>query len=304
MSESEILLESLPEIYDSLIMDLEKTEGGPEISLKMLPTLSHKIYGLTRGRMYVIGGRTSQGKTTLALQLAMDVARQGFKVYFLSLEMDQKEIMLRMLSNILEKDANDIRYHLSKYKKSADAVKEFFIKSNFPMLLAYNVGVTMNELNDLISDLPAPDLVIVDYIQAIRKLDQDKLTTLNNYIIDFRSLCVKNNFCGIMVSQINREAMGEKDKRPNMWQLKGSGTIEEHADMVLLCHWDFFYSESPTADRRKYRVTVAKNRQGETGFTDLDFYPEFYKFKEAGAIAYPDTRVARVKETFEAKEVQ
>ena len=210
----------------------------------------------------------------------MDMAKQGKRVYFLSFEMDDEEIMLRMLANMCEKDANDIRFNISKHEDMTGRVREYFDKGNFPLLLTYNVGLTVGELNDLIADLPTPDLVIVDYIQAIRKIDLDKMTSMNNYIMDFRRLCVEHNFCGILVSQINRSAMDGSEKKPSLWQLKGSGTLEEHADVVMLCHWDYFYDDKK--DKHKYNVCISKNRQGATGQVDVSYYPEFYKFKDAG----------------------
>lgn len=276
----EKILLSLGSIYDMLVSDLVKMEGGPEIQLKTLPTLSKKINGLARGRMYVIGGRTSQGKTTLAMQMAIDLSIQGFKTYFLSFEMDQKEMLLRLISCMINVDANEIRFNYSKYREKMEIVRKFLVKENrFPLLLTYNVGITMDDMNAMIEDLPQPDCVVVDYIQAIKKVDFDKLTTINNYIIDFRRLCVVNNFVGIMVSQINRAAMDSQEKMPHLWQLKGSGTLEEHADAVFLCHWDYFYTDKNKYD---YKVIIAKNRQGATGYVDLIYNPECYKFRDSG----------------------
>lgn len=222
------------------------------------------------------------------MQLAMDQAKAGRRVFFLSLEMDEVELMLRMLSNMCDIDANEMRYNISQKRYLTDQIYEFFKNKDsdgnrlFPMLLAYNVGTEVKDLHDLIADLEKPDLVIVDYIQAIRKLDFDKLTTMNNYIVDFRSLCVEHNFCGILVSQINRSAMEDKEKKPYLWQLKGSGTIEEHADVVMLCHWDYFYSNDPSK-RHIYQINIAKNRQGGTHTICVDYKPECYRFRDSGA---------------------
>ena len=213
--------------------------------------------------------------------------------------------MLRMLSNMCDVDANEIRYNISQKRYLTDQIQEFFKNKDsdgkrlFPMLLAYNIGLKVDDLNHLIADLEKPDLVIVDYIQAIRKLDFDKLTTMNNYIVDFRSLCVEHGFCGILVSQINRSAMEEKEKRPYLWQLKGSGTIEEHADVVMLCHWDYFYSNDANT-KHVYSINVAKNRQGETTTVTVDYKPECYRFRDAGDAAETPAVRAAIK-TFGGK---
>ncbi len=258
------------------------------------------MLGLSRKRLYVIGGRTSQGKTTLALQIAMDMAKQGKKVYFLSFEMDQEELMLRMLANMCEVDANELRFNISKHIGMTDKLRDYFARQDcFPLLLTYNVGLTVDELNAVIEDLPKPDLVIVDYIQSIKKIDLDKLTSMNNYIVDFRRLCVEHNFCGILVSQINRGAMDSNDKKPNLWQLKGTGVIEEHSDLVMLLHWDYFYTQD-VPNKNRFFIAIAKNRQGNTATIQLEYIPEYYKFKEIGdSVGY----VKEVKEIFKGEEV-
>jgi replicative DNA helicase len=281
----EVYLASLPVIYDSLAEDLRKLEGGPEIQLRTLPTLSRKIHGLYRKRLYVIGGRTSQGKTSLAMQMALDCAKQGFRTFMLSFEIDEREMMLRMLANMCEADANIIRFNFKKYESKTSQLKQYFIDKKFPLLLTYNIGMTMDDLHELIADLPKPDIVIVDYVQAIRKIDLDKLSTMNNYIVGFRTLAVQNNFVGVMVSQINRAAMDSNEKKPHLWHLKGSGTIEEHADLVMLCHWDYFYT-SDEKNKHNYRIYIAKNRQGNTGYVDVNYIPESYLFKDIGDGTY------------------
>jgi len=191
-------------------------------------------------------------------------------------------MMIRMLANICQEDANCIRHDPDLFRGKLLKIKEFFGKRDlFPFLLCYNVGKDVKELIAMIADLPKPDVVIVDYIQAIKKLDIDKLTTMNNYILSFRELAVTNNFVGILLSQINRGAMDSHDKKPALWQLKGSGTIEEHSDVVLLCHWDYFYTNNPKK-LNDYTICIAKNRQGPTGTCKCAFLPDSYLFKETG----------------------
>ena len=292
----EIVLRSLTEIYDSLMERLNLEKGGPEMTMKTLPTLNQKILGFYRKRLYVIGGRTSQGKTTLAMQIAMDLAKQGKRVFFLTFEMDEEEMMIRMIANICNEDANCIRHDPDLFKGKLNKIKEFFGKRDkFPFLLTYNVGKETSELIAMIADLPKPDVVIVDYIQAIKKLDIDKLTTMNNYILSFRELAVTNNFVGILLSQINRGAMDSHDKKPQLWQLKGSGTIEEHSDVVLLCHWDYFYTNNPKK-LNDYTICIAKNRQGPTGMMKCAFLPDSYLFKDTGdSVFVTAAEVASVK---------
>lgn len=232
----------------------------------------------------VIGGRTSQGKTALGLQMAKDCAKQGFRTYFLSLEMSEESLVERLFCNVAEISGEALRGFAalgSEDRKKYDQLANDFYKvflNDLPLVIAYNVGSTMDELMDMLDDLPKADVVFIDYLQAISKLEFDKLSTMNNYILGLRALANEKNFAAVLLSQINREAMDGKERVPHIWQLKGSGTIEEHADTVLLTHWDYFYSNA--GRETEFQIQVAKQRNGSTGVAWTHFHPKIYKFKE------------------------
>jgi len=265
------------EIFASSWIETLKRKGKPEIEITSLPKLSDKLWGLARKKMIVIASRTAQAKTSLCLQIAKDVAKQGLRVYFFSLEESEEDLMLRLFCNTCKITNTDLHYEPDKYAQEAQEFSEFL--KGLPLTITYKIGTTIKELYQAIEDLPQPALVIVDYIQAIKKLDSDKLDTINNYIIQFRELCVKKDFCGIIVSQINREAMEGRNKRPQIWQLKGSGTLEEHADSVILTYWDYFYTNKQ--DRMyDFEIIIGKNKGGPTGKIKTLFYPQYYRFEE------------------------
>jgi len=277
MAEKMVNIKTAPEIFAMSWVDVLKHKGDPEIKILSLPKLTEKLWGLQRKKMLVIAGRTSQAKTSLAMQVAKDVAKQGYRVYYFSLEESEEDLILRLFCNVAGISYSVLLYEPDKYEKQAQEFSEFL--KGFPLVIMYKLGVTVRELYQVIEDLPRVDVVIVDYLQCIRKLDNDKVETINDYIVRFRELCVKKDICGILVSQINREAMNEKERRPQIWQLKGSGAIEEHADQVLLTFWDYFYSNKE--DRRyNFEVIIGKNKNGPTGKIRLLFYPEYYRFEE------------------------
>jgi len=214
-------------------------------------------------------------KSSLALQIANDAAKQGFNVHIYSFEMSEESMIRRLFCNKAFIDNADFRKNPGDYEDKFIEFKEQI--RGLPLVITYNVGTTIGDLQQAISDLPKADVVIVDYIQAIRKMDFDKTSTINEYILKFRELAIKKNFAAILLSQINREATKE-DKRPKMWQLKSSGFLEEHADTVLLTHWDWKYDiESP---QDKFEIIIAKQRDGETGNIFVSICPCAYKLQE------------------------
>lgn len=251
---------------------IQKRTDEPEIQIPFLPALSKRLYGLQRREMLVIGARTSQGKTAFALQLAYNCARQGLRTHFLSMEMSPEALMERLFCQVTKIPNYDLRK--SPDEKVREIAEDFKVSlKGLPLAVSYKIGSTVKDLYTLIKETPV-DVVILDYIQAIRALNFDRLAVINDYIVRFRELAITKNMACVLVSQINRGAMDSNDKRPQLWQLKASGTIEEHADSVILLHWDFFYDTAK--DARDFDVIIAKNRNGRIGTIKARFESEYY----------------------------
>lgn len=272
--EEKVILEA-QELWSTAWEEIKKRTGTPEMQITSMPTLSEKIWGLHRREFIVLGGRTSQAKSSLALQLAYDVAKQGFQVHFLSLEMSEQAIIERLFCNTAMINNYDLFYKPNEFEKQAQQFKE--LMKDTKLIITYKIGARINELYQIIEDLPNADLVILDYIQAVQGFG-DRLSVVNDYILKFRQLCVDKNFAGIMVSQINRGSEMTENKRPNLWQLKSSGNLEEHADTVLLGFWEHHYDNSkPFND---YDVIIAKQRNGMTGTVKVKFLAPNSRFEE------------------------
>jgi replicative DNA helicase len=265
------------DVFDTAWQEIQQRQGKPGIEIPFLPSLSEKIWGLSRKEMLVIGARTGQGKSSLALLLAYHCAKQGFRAHFYSLEMTAEALTERLFCQLCGITYGDLQSNPQVYAKQASEFKEFL--KDLPLLITYKIGSTIDELYQVIEDLPKPDVVIVDYLQAVRHLDTERLTVINDYILKFRELAVKKNFAGIMVSQVNRGAMDSGDKRPQLWLLKSSGAIEEHCDTCLLLHYPYSYS----GDLKEYddfEIIIAKNRKGMTGTIKAKFEPQYYLISE------------------------
>ncbi len=166
----------------------------------------------------MLGGRPSQGKSAIALQIAYDVAKQGFNVYFFSLEMSEEALIERLFCNLAMVENTSLLYHPEKYQKELNDFKE--VVKDLKLVITYNIGIKIDDLYEAIEDLPQADMIVLDYIQAVRGIG-DKLSVVNDYILRFRHLCKEKNMAGIMVSQINRGSEQTEGRIPQMWQLKG-----------------------------------------------------------------------------------
>lgn len=261
--------------------DFEERAENPKLPINTLPTFNRKIWGLREG-LTIIGARTSQGKSALALQIAYDLADQGIPVLFLSLEMTVEALIERLFCNVMCVDNYDIL--TGKFKKEPEIQAEWRsftdIVSKIPLLITCGVGKNFGEINKIIEMIaPRPKVVIVDYIQAVATRSGASREMINEYIRFFRQLALEHKFAGVLCSQINRGAIENRNNEPHLSQLKETGVLEEHADTVLLLHWQNFYIKDPQKEN-EFKVIIAKQRNGRTGEHTVIFRPQYYKFCE------------------------
>jgi replicative DNA helicase len=266
--------EYLPELEEELASRTER----PELSLEMTPALNQIIWGIKKRKLTLIGSRTSHGKSAWALQIAHDLARQGKAVWLLSLEMTVVEILERMFCHTNEIDNEQImKGHFDRYRSQFDGYKNYCEKLN--LVVTDCIGKNWKEVDKIVEGLHnKPEVVIVDYIQNIRGASSNQKTNIDDYILHFREMAIRQNFAGIICSQINRAGQDEKDKQPLLHNLKGSGTLEECPDVIWLLHWERKYDSN--FSENEYRINIAKNRGGRTGHVKMLYQPEYYLFKD------------------------
>ena len=256
----------------------------PELSLTSLPDFNHKLWGLKKG-LTVLASRTSQGKSSLMLQWCYDLAMQGIPTCLFSLEDDVPTIIEKLFCQQRKIDNYSLMkgdFALSKgLQDEWDRFVETIPKT---LLISCGIGSTFDEINYMVESLtPKPKCIVVDYIQAIKMGSKNERENLNEYIRQFRAVCIKNGIAGILVSQMNRMAAGEEG-RLSLENLKSTGVLEEHAELVILLQWNYFYDRKE-ATKNEYTILIAKNKRGRTGKHIINFFPEYYRFEEVNEIS-------------------
>lgn len=270
--------------FQSAVLSLEgelKARGEkPEMPLTFMPELSNKIWGVHRRKMMVIGARTSNGKSVLAINIAWDLVLQGKKVVFLSLEMPVERITERLFCldkyvdniELLKNGYNKHQYISSKYQE--------FKKRGLPnFVLSDCLGKDWNFIDQILQEISSkPDVVIIDHIQEIRGTVSQK-QAIDEHISKMRESAIRNNFALIVCSQVNRLSQTDKeDKEPQLHHLKATGFLEESADQVLLLFWPWHYDNEK--NKNDFYINVAKNRDGLTGRIKMFFKPEYYRLHD------------------------
>lgn len=291
MSDIKIIL-TADELWDSALENITKRTGTPEIQITSLPKLSHNLFGLKRKEFIVLAGRPSNGKSALSLQIAWDVAKQGFQVYFFSREMGEEALIERLFCNLTMVDNRSMLYRPMDFKDKFDEFRELI--SNIKFIITDSIGVNIDNLYQAIEDLPQADMIVLDYIQTVRGFGKRR-EVLDDYIYKFKEICNEKNMIGLMISQINRGSEQTEGKRPQLYQLKETGALEEASDVCLLVFWEHYYDA--TKPFNDYEITIAKQRNGATGLLKVKFYPQHYRFEEFEKIKEAE----KIKEIFDAK---
>jgi len=263
-------VEGLEETYDNIEnrigKDLEFPTG--------LAGLDERIGGLCPGKLITVGGRTSMGKTAIALTFCCHLLEAGKKVIFVSLEMGEEELhrrLLTMKTGISLSRSAIWRMDIDVLEKLNEAKKKI---AKWKMLILDDLEDAI-ELEALTEQVPC-DLIVVDHIQLVAaRRDETRALELARLARTLKRLAIKRNIPVLALSQLNREA---KDKFPTLSHLRESGGIEENSDQVLLLYRPGV--EQPKEDPRQTILYIAKNRDGMIGKVDLYFDLKRLRFFE------------------------
>jgi replicative DNA helicase len=259
-----------------------------------LPTgfyeLDDLLCGLNAGDLIILAARPSMGKTALALNILDHAALHPPEwldrapvVLFFSLEMGQQSIVRRMLCSRARVDAHRLRTGKipdQDYAKLAEAAGEL---STARVFLDDSPGLTVMSMRGRARRLKAKqgglDLIVVDYLQLMAppraESRQQEVSQISRALKDLaRELDVPV----VALSQLSRAVELRDDKRPQLSDLRESGSIEQDADVVLLLFRGEYY-EATDENRGLAEVICAKQRNGPTGLVRLQFVPSTMRFE-------------------------
>lgn len=267
-----------------------------------MPIVSEKLW-LMKKQLVTIGARPSQGKSSVAQNIAFDVAAQGKCVLFCTIEMTTMEVNERGFCWYSGVDNQHIlKGRFDEYQKEYAEYTEFMDDKK---LIVTEFGRNIREFHqglDLIT--PVPDLVVIDHIGCIDGTKSELRDKIGHYLTQLRERAVNDDFCAIVCSQINRAANTDANKEPTVAHLKETADLEEKSDKVILLHYPYYYDQVNCA-RNDYTMILAKNRNGVVGKIPLRFVPEHYRFSD-GTMSNADKtpEITRIETLFNGHAVQ
>lgn len=198
---------------------------------------------------------------------------------FLSLEMKGYELVTRMFCEMMDVDHNNFREGLlpEDYLKKDKIFREYIQKIDFEI---FEYGFTFKEVEKIINTAyhkKKPDVIFLDFMQLIEwKSYKDERLALMEYIRRMKELAKGLDIGIVAVSQLRRLPSGVNYQRPpDIYDLKGSGSLEQTADVVILV-----YYEQEEGHPKNYFLNIAKNRHGKTERCPVTFEGSKYRFKD------------------------
>jgi replicative DNA helicase len=237
--------------------------------------------GFQKANLIVLAARPGVGKTSLALNIAQNVAVQGqAPVAIFSLEMSAQELGERMMCSSARVSSHKVRTgSLSgdDYAKLVQAAGEL---EKADIFVDDTAGLNMFELRAEARRLQAKhalSLVIVDYLQLMSgdSRAENRQQEVSNISRSMKQLARELDVPVIAVSQLNRSPEARADREPQLADLRESGAIEQDADMVVFLYED----PSDPASKGVVKLKIAKHRNGPTGLVRLGFVRDYTKFR-------------------------
>lgn len=269
-------------IVDHFVEELYSEEPKQQINTGY-KLMDYKIGGLEPTQLIVIAARPSVGKTGFALNMMLNIASQGYKTSFFSLETTGVSVLKRMLSaeTGIEltriKEIKDLEPdELTRLTTAADKILKLDIdihdKSNI---------TTHDVRKQAMKNKDAQQVIFIDYLQLMQT--DSKLDRCNGIEKISRDLKIIANETGaiiVLLSQLSRSVESRNDKRPMLSDMKEAGGIEADASLAMLLYRDDYYNRDDVDASGKSIVecNIAKNKDGETGVIEFEYYKKTQRF--------------------------
>ena len=273
-----------------------------------LTDLDDRLGGLHNQDLVIIGGRPSMGKTALATNIAFHAAKniqdKGLKssVAFFSLEMSSEQLSTRILSEQSRIKSNDIRrgkISEEQFDKFIETSKNI---SELPLYIDETPAISIAAISNRarrIKRLFGCELVVVDYIQLMRATNirnEGRVQEISEITQGLKALAKELNVPVLAVSQLSRAVEQRDDKKPQLSDLRESGSIEQDADVVMFVYREAYYLERKeprpaTVEHAEWQnkmneisilaeIMIGKQRHGPTGNLKVEFESMFTKFRD------------------------
>lgn len=280
--------------------------------------VDRKLGGLQPSDLIILAGRPAMGKTSLATNIAFNIAaayepvqqadgtfkaNNGGVVGFFSLEMSSEQLATRIISEQTEISSSKIRRGEITEADFEKLVGCSQMMQKTPLYIDQTGGISIAQLAARARRLKRQrglDVIVIDYVQLMQgsssRASQNRVQEITEITTGLKALAKELSVPIIALSQLSRQVESRDDKRPQLSDLRESGSIEQDADVVLFVYRDEYYlqNKEPEQGTPEYEVwreklervkgkaelIIAKQRHGPTGTVDLAFEGQFTRFSD------------------------
>lgn len=290
--------------------------GGGLVGLSTgFKDLDAKLGGLQNSDLIILAGRPSMGKTALATNIAVRVAKAGGPVDFYSLEMAGSQLAMRVMGEHGEVPSDRLRRGAISEDEFRKVFREVTKMKDLPISINERGGLTIGQLAARARRMKRKHktaLLIVDYLQLLQGSNRhsNRVQDITEITVGLKALAKELNIPIIALSQLSRAVESRPDKRPQLSDLRESGSIEQDADVVVFVYREEYYLERteppdpltfPGQSKAEFQeakdlhdawehkmehakgkaeAILAKSRHGPTGIVTLTFQSEFTRFSD------------------------
>lgn len=274
--------DAILETYNHLTLlknDPELAKGTPSYFSRLDSVLG----GMGSGDLVIVGARPGMGKTSFAVNIAVEIAkRKGCAVAIFSLEMSKTQVASRMLSSEAMIDSykfrngrfDDVENGWERLCSAATAL------SGVEIYIDDTTGITVSGMKAKLRRIDNLGFVVIDYLQLMQSERKIENRVLEIAEIS-RGLKLLAKELGVPVmtcAQLSRATDRSKSQKPMLSDLRDSGAIEQDADVVMFLYREDYYDKEKSADQNTVEIIVAKNRHGSTGEVTLGWQAPYTKF--------------------------
>ena len=272
-----------------------------------LRDLDDRLGGLHKSDLIIIAGRPSMGKTALATNIAFNAAKKlqddakKSSIAFFSLEMSSEQLSTRILAEQSRIKSNDIRRGRISEEQFDKFIETSKNVSELPLYIDETPAISIASLSNRarrIKRLYGLDMVVIDYIQLMRasNFKEGRVQEISEITQGLKALAKELSVPVVALSQLSRAVEARDDKKPQLSDLRESGSIEQDADVVMFVYREAYYLERKeprpaTVEHAEWQakmnevsnlaeIIIGKQRHGPTGNIMLEFEAMFTKFKD------------------------
>lgn len=247
--------------------------------------LDEKTSGLQPSDLIIVAGRPSMGKTTIAMNMAENVAlKSGMPVAVFSMEMPGEALAMRMMSSLGRIDQHKVRTGKLDDDDWPRLTSAINLLAETKLFIDDTPALTPTEVRSRARRLTREHgqlgLIVLDYLQLMQSPSSgdNRVQQISDISRGLKALAKELNVPVIALSQLNRNLEQRPNKRPVMSDLRESGAIEQDADLIIFVYRDEVYNED-SPDKGIAEVIIGKQRNGPLGTVRLTFLGQYTRFE-------------------------